>query len=491
MIILNINNSYNYELEKLCRIFLPYERITVTDNSEQFDGKTELKMEETETLLSASLNLYGQGAEFEDTVPNDDPDYDKECERVLALQLYKCFTKITGYISEWGILTGIRPAKLYSHFVRETSKKEATEIFRTKFAVSEEKVSLCEETEKGERKIIELSGKKSFSLYVSIPFCPTRCSYCSFVSHSVEKSHALIPQYLDKLIDELSYTSKLIEKYDLKLETIYIGGGTPTTLTAEQMDRLMKAINTYFKTDDILEYTVEAGRPDTITQEKLEVIKKNGATRVSINPQTMSDEILKKIGRKHTVAQTVEAFNLARQIGFSNINMDLIAGLPDDTPQNFKKTVDAVIALQPDSVTVHSLSLKRAATLNRVGELPEFEDGKKAAEMVRYARKTLTENGILPYYMYRQSKTLGNLENVGYAKRGKEGFYNVYIMDETHTILACGASAVTKLRDIDSTYIKRIFNYKYPYEYVNNFEEIISRKESITEFYDKYCICNK
>ena len=171
--------------------------------------------------------------------------------------------------------------------------------------------------------------------------------------------------------------------------------------------------------------------------------------------------------------------------------MDLIAGLPDDTPQNFKKTVDAVIALQPDSVTVHSLSLKRAATLNREGELPEFEDGKKAAEMVRYARKTLTENGILPYYMYRQSKTLGNLENVGYAKRGKEGFYNVYIMDETHTILACGASAVTKLRDTDSTYIKRIFNYKYPYEYVNNFEEIISRKESITEFYDKYCICNK
>ncbi len=490
MIVLNKNNSYNYEIEKLCRLFLPFDRITVTASAEHFDGKTELTREQSETILSASLNLYGKYAEYSAAVPNCDPDYDKECERVLALQLYFCFTEITGYVPEWGILTGIRPAKLYSHFVRNTTKNEASEIFKNKFAVSEEKISLCEETEAGERAITELSGKKSFSLYVSIPFCPSRCSYCSFVSHSVEKSHALIPQYLDKLIEELRYTSRLIEKYRLKLETVYIGGGTPTTLSAEQLDRLMTAINRCFKTDNILEYTVEAGRPDTITREKLEAIKRNGATRISINPQTMNDEILQKIGRRHTVFETVEAFNLAREIGFDNINMDLIAGLPSDTPESFKRTVDSVLLLEPDSVTVHSLSLKRAATLNKENSLPLLEEGKNAAEMVRYARKALTESGILPYYMYRQSKTVGNLENVGYAKKGKEGFYNVYIMDETHTILACGASAVTKLRDSDSTYIKRIFNYKYPYEYVNGFEEIISRKESITEFYDKYCIGN-
>ncbi len=488
MIVLNINNGYNYELEKLCRLFLPYDKITVTDSAESFDGKTELKKQKKETLLSSSLNLYGKNARYSDFVLNSDPDYDKECERVLALQLYKCFTEITGYTAEWGILTGIRPAKLYSRFVKLTSKNEANEIFKNKFAVSEEKITLCEETEKGERAIIELSGKRSFSLYVSIPFCPTRCSYCSFVSHSVEKSHALIPQYLDKLMEELRYTAKIIEKYNLKLETVYIGGGTPTTLSLEQLNILMREINICFKTDNILEYTVEAGRPDTITREKLEAIKNNGATRISINPQTMSDEILEKIGRRHTVSQTVDAFKMARDVGFDNINMDLIAGLPTDTPENFRKTVDAVIKLEPDSVTVHSLSLKRAATLNKENELPRFNEGENAAEMVRYARKTLTENGILPYYMYRQSKTVGNLENVGYAKKGKEGFYNVYIMDETHTILACGASAVTKLRDSESTYIKRIFNYKYPYEYINNFEEIISRKESITEFYDKYCI---
>ncbi|MBR4072418.1 MAG: coproporphyrinogen dehydrogenase HemZ, partial [Clostridia bacterium] len=239
------------------------------------------------------------------------------------------------------------------------------------------------------------------------------------------------------------------------------------------------------------EYTVEAGRPDTITREKLRVIKKGGATRISINPQTMNDSVLEVIGRRHTAGQTVEAYNLAVEEGFTNINMDLIAGLPTDTFEGFRNTLDKVLELNPQSVTIHSLSMKRASNLTANDELPEIEAGKTAALMVDYGRKTLTENGIAPYYMYRQSKTVGNLENVGYAKTGFECLYNVYIMDETHTILGCGASAVTKLREPNGQFISRIFNFKYPYEYIDRFSELKDRKKGVFEFYEKYPAGNK
>ena len=236
----------------------------------------------------------------------------------------------------------------------------------------------------------------------------------------------------------------------------------------------------------ILEYTVEAGRPDTITKEKLLAIKKGGATRISINPQTMNDSVLENIGRRHTAQQTVDAFLLARECGFDNVNTDLIAGLSGDTFESFCDTLKKVVALNPESVTVHSLSMKRSSNLTVNGQLPEIEMGKTASDMVDFAYNYLRENGILPYYMYRQSKTVGNLENVGYSKVGKECLYNVYIMDETHTILACGASAVTKLREPNGDKIERIFNFKYPYEYISRFSEICRRKNGITEFYNKF-----
>ena len=225
-----------------------------------------------------------------------------------------------------------------------------------------------------------------------------------------------------------------------------------------------------------------------MTKEKLEVIKSFGVTRISINPQTMNDEVLKTIGRKHTVKQTVEAFNLARECGFNNINTDLIAGLPNDTFESFKNTVNEVITLNPESVTVHSLSMKRSSGMTKLNQIPDIDVGKTASKMVDFAYNTLSQNGIHPYYMYRQSKTVGNLENVGYSKKGYESLYNVFIMDETHTILACGASAVTKLRQPLGDYIERIFNYKYPYEYINKFDEILNRKNGINEFYNKYLI---
>ena len=485
MYIQNINNDFNYELEKLCRIFLPFEKIIFTNEpkKDEIYAITELKKGKDTTYLSAELYLYSKKATHNASVSNSSKDYLRECEILLATQLFLCFSDITGYKSEWGILTGVRPAKLYSSLCWANGKEAADKEFAEKFLVSEEKISLCSDTYNTEHEIIKNSAPNSFSLYISVPFCPTRCSYCSFVSHSVEKSHKLIPDYVDRLIDEIKYTAEIANKNGLRLKTIYIGGGTPTTLEAEDLSRIMQTVKDNFDLSEVAEYTVEAGRPDTITEEKLKAILLGGATRISINPQTMSDDVLVKIGRRHTALQTVEAYHLARKVGFNNINMDLIAGLPGDTYDNFCDTVEKIIALNPENVTVHTLSFKRAANLSSNGT-PEYDEGVQTAQMVRYARARLTDNGILPYYMYRQSKTVGNLENVGYAKKGFEGLYNVYIMDETHTILACGASGVTKLRQPGGNYIERVFNYKYPYEYINNFDEIIKRKEKINLFYN-------
>ena len=291
---------------------------------------------------------------------------------------------------------------------------------------------------------------------------------------------------MEHLCEEITATGKIARKLNFRLETVYIGGGTPTTLSAEQLTRVMNTVKENFDLSCLREYTVEAGRPATVTAEKLAAIKNGGATRISINPQTMNNDVLETIGRRHTAKQTVEAFRLASSMGFNNINMDLIAGLPTDTLESFKDTVNKIIELDPESVTVHSLSMKRSATLNTTGQLPEIEVGKIADKMVDFANTTLSNKGIVPYYMYRQSKTVGNLENVGYAKKGYECFYNVYIMDETHTILACGASAVTKLKEPKGPYIERIFNFKYPYEYISRFGEILSRKDGIYNFYEKF-----
>lgn len=481
----NINHSFNYETEKLCRLFLPFEKINIIDYVEPAEiyAVAEIKDDEAKAFLSIGKKSHSASAKI---LKYEDEPTEKVAERVLARALYECFAVLTGYRSQWGILTGVRPGKLYSALVREMGQAKAELYFKNELLVSDKKITLCATTAKSERTIVEKSEKNSFSLYISIPFCPTRCSYCSFVSHSVEKSEKLIPEYLEKLHIELAETAKIAKDLKLKLETVYIGGGTPTTLNAEQLRELMQAVRDNFDLSEITEYTVEAGRPDTITKDKLEAIKAGGATRISINPQTMNDAVLEKIGRRHTAEQTREAYLLARKVGFDNINMDLIAGLPTDTFEGFKKTVDEVIEMAPENVTVHSLSMKRAATLTQSGNLPEIEMGAEASLMVDYAREKLTAAEIIPYYMYRQSKTVGNLENVGYAKKGFEGFYNVYIMDETHSILACGASAVTKLREPCGKTIDRVFNYKYPYEYINNFETILERKAQITEFYKKY-----
>ncbi len=483
-----INHTFQYELEKLIRIFFPFEKIefcneaSITDNS----AITTIENGTAKAELYINGNHYSHFYDINEKTDN----LEKECELKLALSLYDCFIEATDYVPGWGILTGVRPAKLYSRMKKSIGEEETVKYFKESLRVSDKKISLCKETVLGEDKITSLSKPNSYSLYISIPFCPTRCSYCSFVSHSVDKAKKLIPEYVGLLCKELTETAKIAKFKNLKLETVYIGGGTPTAISASELERIMETVNENFDLSDLREYTVEAGRPDTVTKEKLEVIKKWGATRISINPQTMKNSVLNAIGRKHTAEETVNAFNLAREIGFDNINMDLIAGLPTDTYDSFKNTVEQIVDLCPESVTVHSLSMKRSSNLNISKNLPETEMGKEASLMVDYARDRLSQNGIVPYYMYRQSKTVGNLENVGYAKKGYECLYNVYIMDETHTILANGASAVTKLREPYGDYIERIFNYKYPYEYIDRFNELISRKKGIVSFYDKYSRIN-
>ena len=487
------NLPFEYELEKLTRLFFPFEKIAFSNaepNAEDdFYASICATPKGRNTYIQVAVNFYGKISNSEilfDPSNSPDPEPQKVIERVIAKELFKSYCKITNYTPEWGILTGIRPAKLYRRFTNLLGEEKTEEFFENEFCVSNNKLNLLKETAISEGEIISKSANNNVSIYISIPFCPSRCSYCSFVSHSVERATDLIEQYLGLLLKEIEVTANIVKKLKLKVLTVYVGGGTPTTLSAEQLAQLTQKINTSFGSD-FIEFTVEAGRPDTITKEKLLNLKNGGVSRISINPQTMNDEVLRAIGRRHTVCQTIDAFNLARECGFDNINMDLIAGLPGDDFKSFVSTINQIIALNPENVTVHSLSLKRSSGMGQNENRSAYlEQGKEAGKMVAFAEDQLKEKGIMPYYMYRQSKTVGNLENVGYAKKGYEGLYNVYIMDETHTILACGASAVTKLKSNKTGQIERIFNFKYPYEYISNFDEILNRKSKIEEFYSEH-----
>lgn len=404
-------------------------------------------------------------------------------ELTMGRLLYRLLSRACGRELPWGILTGVRPIKLYANLAAENGEEAADRYFRDILYVSEAKTSLARTVAAHQRPIIARSDARSFSLYVSIPFCPTRCNYCSFVSQSIEKAKGLIEQYLPLLHEELRRTAEIVRSLNLRLLSVYIGGGTPTTLSADQLDALLSEIQADFDLSACTEFTVEAGRPDTVTADKLNALKRRGVTRISVNPQTFSDAVLERIGRRHTAQQTIDAYRLARELGFDNINMDLIAGLTGDTPESFRMTVDTVRALDPESVTVHTLAVKRSA---RVNAADTRQEQGLTAEMLAYSQQELTAGGYQPYYLYRQSNMLSNLENIGWAKPGFFSPYNIYIMEETHSILACGAGAVTKLRDCSSNYLERIFNFKYPYEYISRFDEMLARKERVLGFYHEY-----
>lgn len=471
------NHNFHFELENLTRLFFPNEKITVIRDFSEPQPPCIYTEVSDKITISVNIGSFNKSETAVKKLTDDDN------ELVSAQLLYKLLCDFTGLTQPWGILTGVRPVKLLRRLAEESNEEQAVKKFEKDFFVSNEKIALSRETEHNERKILELSKPESFSLYVGIPFCPSRCSYCSFVMASIERAEKLIEPYTKLLCEEIKRTAEIANKLGLRLETVYFGGGTPTTLSAEQLDTVLGTVNNSFDMSTCREFTVEAGRPDTIDIAKLFALKENKADRISINPQTVNDEVLKTIGRKHTAQQFFDAFELARKCGFDNINTDLIAGLPTDTPESFKNSLGSIVRLNAECITVHTLCMKRASRLTTEGVTLDLQQARDAREMLAYTQNILGQNEYIPYYMYRQSRMVGNLENVGWSKRGFESLYNVYVMDETHTILACGSGGVTKLKRNNPDYLERIFNFKYPYEYIDRFDELIQRKSGIMQFY--------
>ena len=477
MILIIDSHPFRYEMEALCRMFLHGRELKITEEAEipPKEDYIYTALEGDEITVKAKID--GKYAEAKRTAENDHA-------RNMELAVFGVLTEILSIRPKWGVLTGIRPVKLAMQLHdMGLSEEEIRKKLKEERLVSDEKLDLLLTTMEHELEIRASSRPNSVSLYISIPFCPSRCSYCTFTSHSVEKAAKLIPQYVELLCGELKDIAVLIDEIGLHLETVYMGGGTPTVLTAKQLDRVLSTVNESFDMTGVRELTVEAGRPDTITAEKLAVLKKNGVGRISINPQTMDDEVLAAIGRKHTAEDVKNAFALAKTFDFDSINMDLISGLPGDNMEKFRKTIAEVIAMNPDNITLHTLTVKHGANL---APMAQSVFAATADAMNEYAYDEFAKAGYFPYYLYRQKGTVDNLENVGFCKPGKEGIYNIFIMDETHTVLSAGAGGVTKMKAPYDKKIERIFNFKYPYEYIERFELMNERKEQVRNFYEKY-----
>lgn len=478
--------DFKYELEGVVKLFLPAQsfKITVSPSEDGFEGDICFVKRESKgmmTYLYVLCRIDGRVATEAGIVLNSSKDYRRECEMTLARYVYMCLSRLTGIKPEWGIITGVRPVKqINAMYAKGISDDEIRRCLSEEFLCSTKKINVAFAVAKVQEKILRGLSDDSFSLYVSIPFCTSRCSYCSFVSQEVEQSLALIPQYVSNLCSEIRHTGKLMKALGKRLDTIYFGGGTPTAIEPAYLTAIMQTIEESFDTSSVREYTVEAGRADTITEQKLRAILEGGAKRVSINPQTLNDSVLCAIGRKHTAAQFYDAFRLAREMDFEVINTDLIAGLPTDTLDSFKNTIDGILQLEPENITVHTLSIKRTASLNQTDEK---NLGEQTAMMIDYASQRLVEKGYLPYYLYRQKNMLDNQENIGWAKPGTESLYNTYIMEENQTIIAVGAGGSTKLVDNKWGRLKRVFNYKLPLEYNKNFDLMLAKKKEIEEFF--------
>ncbi len=403
--------------------------------------------------------------------------------KVLKQFIYDAMVQLTGYQSPWGCMTGIRPAKIINQqLALGNSPEEAKRHLMDFYRVAEDKANFAMETALVQHDFLEEQkhNPKKIGIYIGIPFCPTRCLYCSFPSNSIGKYKKVVDSYLDLLTEEMEETKLLADHMGLEVESVYLGGGTPTSLSDSQFARYMDDVTRIFVKDNphIREYALEAGRPDSITRSKLQTAKSAGVTRISVNPQTMQDETLQLIGRHHTGAQIIEAFHLARFTGFDNINMDIIAGLPGEDLTHFTRTLEAIRALRPDGITVHTLSVKRAADLKRDARRAMLES-KRTCDMVRLARETCKEMGMHPFYMYRQKNMLGNHENAAYCLPGKESPYNIHIMEEDQTILAIGAGGVSKR--VEGNRIERAFNVKSVEEYMARSREMMARKWALMQ----------
>ncbi|KMT21276.1 coproporphyrinogen dehydrogenase HemZ [Clostridium cylindrosporum] len=400
----------------------------------------------------------------------------------LKSSMINALKSITGKEIPWGILIGIRPTKLYHEFVSMGMvDEEIKEVLINKYYLNPDKADLLIEVAKGEKPFLTYEDG-SVSVYIGIPFCPTRCVYCSFTSNPIGTNKHLVDDYLSALVKEINYTFSLIKDKGIKVDTLYIGGGTPTSLNEKQLEILLKTVSENIETDRIREYTVEAGRPDSINEEKLKLIKKYGATRISINPQTMSDETLKNIGRTHTSSDIKDKFNIARSLGFDNINMDIIIGLPGETANHVETTISEIKQLNPDSITIHTMAIKRASKLCEDGYSIENSEAKN---MYDVAVNGVISMGMKPYYMYRQKNMVSPLENIGYSYRGKESIYNVQMISENISIIGLGADSVSKAIYRDENRLERIANLKDVREYIKRIDEILGNKKKALDMVEE------
>ena len=472
-----IQNGYecDYEMKLFYGLFFSAEEdICVFSNFEYKD----------KTINVYTEIIYGNDTYFDDYYYSFDTENKTQqlIKKVFTASCTKSFCHAAKKIKDinipWGVMCGIRPAKNVRSLMEEGySDSEVVRILKEVYEVSDEKIELAKTVAENEKALLDEIGENSVSIYIGIPFCPTRCLYCSFVSTDIRVSGKYMNGFVEKLLLEIDKTAEIIEKMGAYVENIYIGGGTPTTLEPHHLKSIFDRLKENFDFSKIKEFTLEAGRPDTITEEKLLEAKKGGVNRISINPQTMNNETLVKVGRKHTPDMIKNCFNMARRIGFDNINMDLIAGLPDETVDMFKYSIDEVINLDPENITVHSMAVKRAASLRFTDT--ELAKSKDMNEMLSYTQKRMAQTARKPYYMYRQKNISGNLENVGYAKDGYMSTYNINIMEEKQTIIALGGGGSTKL--VMGDRIERIFNFKDPLEYINRFDEILQKKDEILE----------
>lgn len=480
MKMLLIGHTLEYEMSAMVTMFTGDPPKLVQTESELDEDYIKIIKKDAAGAMQIAVEFFCSGElqtaheELEETAPD-------ALKLALGRLVYRVLSRHFGTQPPWGVLTGVRPVKLFhqAHAQGKRDEQIATE-FAAKYLIKPEKIELALKTRKNEDALLKMAKPNEFSLFISIPFCPSRCSYCSFVSHSIERTFKLIDPYIDCMVKELAETAKAANACGLKLKTVYIGGGTPTILSPLQLEKLLEAVSEHFNLKNAVEYTVEAGRPDTFTAEKLHILKAHGVDRISINPQTFNNDVLKEIGRNHTAEDVLAAYEMANRIGFKTINMDFIAGLPTESMESFVNSMQKALILAPQNITVHTLSYKRSAR-NQQGKAAGPQ-ARAAAEMLSYMHATLQAAGYLPYYLYRQKNMLANLENTGYTIPGRAGLYNALMMDDSHTVLAVGAGAVTKLFD-ENAGLERIFNFKYPYEYLDAFEQIIKRKINIYNFF--------
>lgn len=479
----DLNSLSKQYIETLVLLYLPMEKFGENDSEKKLTFSVQL--EDGKYFGSAVYEADGVFEKEElslDRISNEG--FEISAKSFAGKLFISLFGRIFGYFPPWGMLTGVRPARFALDMMNIAKTYEATKaLLCNNYLCTPEKADLAIKVAQFDKKIYENKGNRDFSLYIGIPFCPTRCRYCSFVSYSTPSLLSLIPEYVDMLFEETKMLLSTAKELSLDLKSIYVGGGTPTVLDEDLLESFLKRLYPLLEDTNFEEFTFEAGRPDTVTEEKLSILKKYGVTRVSINTQTSNDEILSSVGRKHTYSDFVNAFNMAKKYGFS-VNTDLIAGLPGECVESFKKSISDVVKLSPDNITVHSFSLKKSSDYTLEGEKLDPKD-EKISEMLMFSSLCMEENGYMPYYMYRQKNTGGNFENVGYTKSEKEaGLYNVYMMEGLHTILAAGAGASTKLVFENLTNNEKIYNPKYPFEYLKDKENILKHGQIIKSFYD-------